>query len=119
MWVHLGPITAFQLNYALFVGIRQVGRISLSRFGELKDKAFPASRPRGFLLADFPTRYRVEGPRGSTDLRATLPEVCEGYGRPKNFGVVATFIAGVLWVADIYLGEFTRVFKSSLLPLYG
>jgi hypothetical protein len=52
-------------------------------------------------------------------LGATLPEVCEGYGRPKNFGVGATFIAGVLWVADIYLGEFTRVFKSSLLPLYG
>jgi hypothetical protein len=38
---------------------------------------------------------------------------------PENFGVVATFIAGVWWVADIYLGEFTRVFKSSLLPLYG
>jgi hypothetical protein len=50
----LGPITAFQLNYALFVGIGQVGGISLSRFGELKDEAFPASRPRGFLLADFP-----------------------------------------------------------------
>jgi len=72
-----------------------------------------------FYSPTSPTRYRVERPRSSTDLRATLPEVCEGYGRPKNFGVVATFIAGVLWVADIYLGEFTRVFKSSLLPLYG